>query len=206
MKVLLINGSPHRNGCTFTALTEVANELNKQEVETEIFQLGTESLHGCTGCGACGKLGKCVFDDVVNEAAQKLSESDGLIVGSPVHYASPAGVLISFMDRLFYSCKKVAFKPAAAVVSARRAGTTASLDVITKYFSISQMPIVSSSYWTMVHGSTSSDVEKDLEGLQIMRQLGRNMAWLLKTIKAGKDSGLELPQIEAKIKTNFIQS
>ena len=167
------------------ALEEVASELNKNSVETEFFHIGTKPVAGCIACGNCRKTGS--------------------IIGAPVHYASPAGAATAFFDRLFYSGSSFAFKPGAAVVSARRAGTTASLDMLNKYFLISQMPLVSSCYWNMVHGSNKSDVEKDEEGLQTMRQLGRNMAWMLKLIKAGLDSGISLPGVEDKIRTNFIR-
>ena len=206
MKVLLINGSPHENGCTYTALTEVAGALEKEGLETEIFWIG-RAVPGCRGCGACKKLEKCVIADTVNLAAEKMAESDGLIVGSPVHYAAASGNLTSFLDRLFYSSKtNLAHKPAAAVVSARRAGTTAALDQLNKYFTISQMPIVSSQYWNMVHGNTPEQVRQDAEGMQIMRTLGRNMAWLLQCIAAGKAAGMEPPAPEAvRQTTNFIR-
>ena len=206
MKVLLINGSPHKDGCTMRALEEVASELNKNSVETEFFHIGTKPVAGCIACGNCRKTGSCIFsDDGVNHCNRIMKDCQGLIIGAPVHYASPAGAATAFFDRLFYSGSSFAFKPGAAVVSARRAGTTASLDMLNKYFLISQMPLVSSSYWNMVHGSDKSDVEKDEEGLQTMRQLGRNMAWMLKLIKAGLDSGISLPGVEDKIRTNFIR-
>lgn len=207
MKVLMINGSPHKEGCTYTALKEVEKALAAEGIECEIMTIGKEAVHGCIGCGGCGKLGKCVFsEDSLNEAVEKMKEADGLIVGSPVYYASPNGTLISFMDRFFMSGgKHCVHKPAAAVVSARRAGTTASLEVITKYFQFAQMPVVSANYWNMVHGSCMEDVKKDEEGLQIMRTLGRNMAWMLKCIEAGKKEGIDAPETENKIKTNFIR-
>lgn len=207
MKVLLINGSPRKNGCTYTALCEVAKPLNECGIETEIVHIGAKPVRGCIGCGGCSGKGKCVFDDdITNEVIQKAKEADGFIVGSPVYYASPNGTLISLLDRAFYAGKSnFVHKPAAAIVSARRAGTTASLEVINKYFTFAQMPLVSSSYWNMVHGSKPEDVMQDLEGLQIMRNLGRNMAWLLKCIEAGKQSGIELPQNEFNNKTSFIR-
>lgn len=207
MKVLLINGSPKKEGCTYTALMEVAGQLNKNGIDTEIFHIGNKPIRGCTGCGKCAtNNGRCIFnDDVVNEAIAKMEEADGLIIGSPVYYASANGALICLLDRMYYAGNCFAYKPGAAVVSARRAGTTASIDELNKYFTISKMPIVSSQYWNMVHGSNPEDVKKDLEGLQIMRALGDNMAWLLKSIEAGKNAGIELPQSEAKVRTNFIR-
>lgn len=207
MKVLMLNGSPHEKGCTYTALCEVAGELNKAGIETEILHVGGGAVHGCMGCGGCGKLGRCVYgDDLVNAAAEKMKEADGLIVGSPVHYAAASGAITSFLDRLFYSAGKyMAYKPGACVVSARRAGTTATLDQLNKYFMISQMSVVSSQYWNMVHGSCPEDVRKDEEGLQIMRTLGRNMAWMLKCFEAGRNAGVCLPERESERKrTNFI--
>ncbi len=206
MKVLLINGSPHEKGCTYTALNEVAQSLEAEGINTEIFWIGKGQINGCMGCRACGKLGKCVYNDQVNEIAARLSEFDGFIFGSPVHYASAGGAITSFMDRLFYSTgDAMRGKPAAAVTSARRAGTTAALDQLNKYFYIGGMPIVSSQYWNMVHGNTPEQVREDKEGMQIMRTLGRNMAWLLKCIDAGKKAGIEIPQREPWTPTNFIR-
>ena len=207
MKVLLLNGSPNEHGCTFRALTEVANSLKENGVDSEILQIGKGAIHGCIGCGGCSKLGHCVFgEDGVNEAVERAKEADGLIVGSPVYYASPNGSILSFLDRMFYSGGRyLTHKPAAAVASARRAGTTATLDALNKYFLINQMPIVSSNYWNMVHGKAPEDVEKDLEGLQIMRILGQNMAWMLKCIEAGREKGIVCPEGETKIMTNFIR-
>jgi multimeric flavodoxin WrbA len=208
MKVLLVNGSPHAKGCTYTALTELAGALGKQGIETEIFQVGTKAISGCLGCGACEDTGRCFINDPVNEFLDKALSADGFIFGSPVHYASASGMLTSFMDRVFYAnnmTERFAYKPAAAIVSARRAGTTATFDQINKYFAISNMPIVSSQYWNMVHGSTPEDVKKDLEGLQIMRTLGNNMAWILKSIEAGKAAGVSLPKREKAVHTNFIR-
>ena len=207
MKVLLINGSSRRTGCTFTALSEVAKALELNGIETEIIQTGANAIRDCVGCGACkGNDNGCVFkDDIVNEVIEKAKSADGFVFGSPVYYAHPSGRILSLMDRLFYAGgKHFAFKPAAASVSARRAGTTASIDAITKHFTINQMPVVSSNYWNMVHGNSPDDVMQDLEGLQIMRVLGTNMAWLLKCIEAGKNAGIEHPQTEKKIWTNFI--
>lgn len=206
MKVLLVNSSSRKNGCTNRALCEVASQLNKEGIETEIYQIQT-NVKDCVGCAACRKSGKCVYgDDGVNDFVEKAKDFDGFIFGSPVYYAHPSGRLLSFMDRIFYSGSSAfAYKPAAAVVSARRAGTSASLDAIIKHFTINKMPVISSNYWNMVHGNTPDEVEKDLEGLQIMRILGQNMAWILKCIEAGKKSGIETPMSEDKIKTNFIR-
>lgn len=206
MKVLLLNGSPHERGCTYTALARAAAELEAEGLETEILWLGRDAVSGCTGCGACAKLGRCVHEDVVNAAAERARSCDGLIVGSPVHYAAASGQITCVLDRLFYSAgKELRFKPAAAVVSARRAGTTAALDQLCKYFTINQMPIVSSRYWCMVHGNSPAEVRQDEEGLAVMRTLGRNMAWLLKSIKAGRAAGLEPPAQEPPVRTNFIR-
>ena len=207
MKVLLVNGSPHKNGCTYTALCEVEKTLKEENIETEIFWVGAKPIGGCMGCGACGRLGKCVFDDVVNEFVEKAKEADGFIFGSPVHYAAASGAITSFMDRAFYSGKRAfAHKPASAVVSARRGGNTATYDQLNKYFGISEMPIVSSKYWNMVHGNTPEEVMKDEEGLQTMRVLGRNMAYLLKCMECGRKNGIELPKQEEERKvTNFIR-
>ena len=206
-KVLLLNGSCNEHGCTFTALSEVAAALEKEGVETEIFQLGQEAIRDCIGCGGCGKLGHCVFeDDKVNAFVAKAKEADGFVFGTPVYYAHPSGRVLAFLDRAFYSGKSAfAFKPGAAVASARRAGTTASLDVLNKYFTISNMPVVASSYWNMVHGNKPEEVKRDLEGLQIMRGIGQNMAWMIKCIEAGKAAGIQTPVPEAKVKTNFIR-
>lgn len=208
MKVLLVNGSSHAKGCTYTALAEVAGTLEKQGIETEIFQLGTKAVSGCLGCGACHKTGRCFMNDLVNEFLDKAVEADGYIFGSPVHYASASGMLTSFMDRVFFTNHThglLANKPATAITSARRAGTTATLDQITKYFTMNNMPVVSSQYWNIVHGYTPEDVQKDLEGMQTMRSLGINMAWLLKSIEAGKAAGLCLPIREEIVYTNFIR-
>lgn len=206
MKVLLINGSPHENGCTCAALREVAGALEAEGVETELFWLGRSPIVGCLGCGACTRLGKCFVNDVVNTAVEKAKAADGLVIGSPVHYAAASGHVTSAMDRMFYSSGgALRLKPAAAVVSARRGGTTAALDQLNKYFTISQMPVVSSRYWNMVHGNTPEEVRQDEEGMSVMRTLGKNMAWLLKSIQAGKDAGLEPPEPEPPVRTNFIR-
>lgn len=206
MKVLLINGSPHAKGCTYTALCEVAEALNKEGIETQIFQVGTKPISGCLGCGACMKTGRCVISDTVNEFLDLAEQADGFVFGSPVHFASASGMLTSFMDRAFYGRGNLfAYKPAAAIMSCRRGGATAAFEQINKYFTISNMPIVGSQYWNMVHGNTPDEVKQDLEGLQTMRTLGLNMAWLLKSIQAGKEAGLQLPQREPAVKTNFIR-
>lgn len=205
-KVLLINGSPNKAGCTYTALREVEKSLNKNGVETEIFQLGKGPVQGCTGCGGCGRNGKCVFDDGVNRLVEHLDEFDGLVIGSPVYYASPNGALLAFLDRLFFAAgKKFAGKPGAAVVSCRRGGATAAFDVLNKYFSISNMPIVTSQYWNQIHGNTPEEALQDAEGLQTMRTLGENMAWLIKCIQAGRAAGVPEPVYEKKQSTNFIR-
>lgn len=206
MKVLLINGSPNEKGCTYTALSEVAAVLNENGVETEIASIGKQPIRGCIGCGGCAGKRRCVFgDDIVNSMIEKMEQADGLIIGSPVYFASPNGNLMSMLDRFFYAGGCFAHKPAAAVASARRAGTTVTLDDLNKYFGIRQMPVVSSTYWNMVHGSKPEDVKKDEEGLQTMRNLGRNMAWLLKCIAAGKENGVEPPMNENTNRTNFIR-
>ena len=205
MKVLLVNGSGHEKGCTYTALAEVAKALNANGVETEIYWLGQNQVSGCKGCWACKKTKKCVIDDGVNEFVEKAAEFDGFVFGSPVYYASAAGALVSFMDRVFYSGgKNLAYKPAAAVVSCRRAGASTTFDVINKYFTISNMPIVGSNYWNEIHGNTAEEAAQDAEGLQTMRVLGNNMAWLLKCIQLGKEAGVA-PETEKKIWTNFIR-
>ena len=188
MKVLLINGSPNKNGCTARALEEIEAVLRAEGVETETLHVGKQNIHGCVGCGYCFKNGKCVFqDDLLPEAAEKFEAADGLIVGSPVYYASANGTLVSLLDRLFYSTRfDKTMKVGAAVVSCRRGGNTATFDELNKYFTISGMPVASSRYWNMVHGFTREDVEKDLEGLQTMRVLARNMAFLLRAIAAEK--------------------
>ena len=206
-KVLLINGSGNAGGCTFTALSEVAGALNQDGIETEIIQLGKGPIRDCIGCGACTDLKRCVFDDdLVNEIHEKAKTAHGFVFGSPVYYAHPSGRILSFLDRLFYSGGGAfAYKPGAAVVSARRAGTTASIDVLDKYFTIARMPVVSSNYWNMVHGNTPEEVKQDLEGLQIMRGIGHSMAWMIKCIEAGKAAGVAYPEGEKKIRTNFIR-
>ena len=207
MKVLLVNGSPHEKGCTYTALCEVASALNKEGIETEIFHIGTAPVRGCIGCGGCAGKGKCVFDDdIVNRLIEKVEGIDGLVIGSPVHYASAGGAITSVLDRLFFAASgKLAYKPCACIASARRAGTTATLDQLIKYPTINRMPLVSSQYWPMVHGSTPEQVIQDEEGMQIMRTLGRNMAWLIRCIEAGKAAGIGAPEMEPVVRTNFIR-
>ena len=210
MKVLLVNGSPHPRGCTYTALSQVAETLNGQGIDTEIFHIGARPISGCIACGKCSETGRCIIDDKVNEFLALAESADGFVFGTPVYYASANGAMMSFLDRAFYSDvrggkNRFYLKPGCAVISARRSGTTATFDIINKYFTISHMPIVSSQYWNMVHGNSPEEVLQDLEGLQIMRTLGRNMAWLLKSIEAGKKSGVALPEREKKISTNFIR-
>lgn len=205
MKVLLLCGSPNKDGCTETALREVAGALEAEKVGTALVRIPKDPVRGCVDCGACTKTQRCAFgrDDGVNAAIEQLIALDGLIIGSPVYYASPNGALLSFLDRMFFAASSAfAYKPGAAVVSARRAGTTASLDVLSKYFLISNMPIVPSQYWNMVHGNSAEEVRQDTEGLQIMRTLGRNMAWLLRCLQAGgPPPSPETP----RMRTNFIR-
>ena len=210
MKVILVNGSPHEKGCTYTALSEVARTLNHERIDTEIFQIGTKALAGCIACKSCAQTGRCKFDDRVNEFLEIAGNFDGYIFGSPVHFAAAGGAITSFMDRAFYvdtrsGRQSFYLKPAAVVVSARRAGTTATFDQLNKYFTIKEMPIISSRYWNMVHGQTPEDVKKDIEGLQIMRILGRNMAFFLKCKEAGIKAGIAFPEREETILTNFIR-
>lgn len=210
MHVILVNGSPHPHGCTYTALEIVAAALNEGGISTDIFQVGTKPLSGCIACRKCAKLGRCVFDDRVNEFVDLAEKADGFVFGSPVHYAAAGGAMTCFMDRAFYSSSGAGrpvfrLKPGAAVASARRAGTTATLDQLNKYMTLAEMPVVSSRYWNMVHGNTPDDVRQDLEGLQIMRVLGRNMAWLLRCREAGLKAGIAMPEAEQKVVTNFIR-
>ncbi len=211
MKVILVNGSPNKNGCTYTALCEVEKTLNQSGVETEIFWIGTKAVSGCIACKGCIENRKCVIDDVVNEFAEKAQSADGFVFGSPVHYAGLAGNMASFMDRVFYSsacggnAKIFRYKPVSGIISARRGGATAAYDQFNKYFGITEMPIISTRYWNMVHGSNAEEVIKDEEGMQCMRMLGRNMAYYLKCIEAGKNAGIELPEREKIVMTNFIR-
>lgn len=203
MKVLILNGSARANGCTARALEELEKILNEEGIETESILVGNQDIRGCIACGSCYKNGKCIFNDIVNEIAPKFAEADGIIIATPVYYASSNGTLISLLDRLFYSTHfDKSMKVGAAVISSRRAGSTSALDEIYKYFGISNMPIATSSYWNEVHGKVRENVEKDLEGLQTMRNLGRNMAFLIKAIALGKEK-YGLPQVELKEHTNF---
>lgn len=209
MKVLLVNGSPRPRGCTYTALAAVASALEAEGIGTEIMHLGNQPLAGCLGCNACVPTGRCFMNDAVNVFLDKAGDFDGYVFGSPVHFASATGAITSFMDRVFYGravrFARFAHKPAASVVSCRRGGATASLDQLNKYFMISHMPVVSSQYWNMVHGNTPEEVQQDQEGMQTMRQLGGNMAWLLRCIEAAKAAGITPPPLEKRIATNFIR-
>ena len=203
MKVILLNGSPHIHGCTATALDEMIKVFTEEGIETELIQVGNKSIRGCVSCGSCEKNGKCVFDDLVNETAPKFEAADGLVVGSPVYYASPNGTILSFMDRLFYSTSfSKHLKVGAAVVSCRRGGNTASYDVLNKYFSISNMPIATANYWNQVHGFSAEDVKKDLEGLQTMRNLARNMCFMMKAFADAKEK-YGYPEVENDCFTSF---
>ena len=206
MKVLLLNGSPNANGCTFTALSEVEKVLKNHGIETELFQIGKKPIAGCIACRKCKDGTPCIFEDGVNELAARLDEFDGIVIGAPVYYAGPAGQATAFLDRLFYSAgNKLKGKPGAAVVSCRRGGASAAFDRLNKYFSINSMPIVTSQYWNQVHGNTPEEVLQDEEGLQTMRTLGENMAWLLRCIEAGKAAGIAAPNYEKPVRTNFIR-
>ena len=206
MKVLILNGSPKDNGNTAFALEQMADVFHAEGVETEIIQVGSQVMRGCIGCGACYKIGKCVFDDLVNETALKLQEADGLVIGSPVYYAAPNGTLLSFLDRLFYSSGKIdkTMKVGAAIVCARRGGTTAAFDVLNKYFTISGMPVASSTYWNMIHGAKPGDAQQDAEGIRTMRNLAKNMAFLIKSIALGKET-YGLPEYDKRQMTHFIR-
>ena len=206
MKALLINGSPHEQGCTYTALREVEKSLNARGIETEIFWIGLGEVPGCRACGGCRKLGQCVYNDPVNELAARLDAFDAVVLGSPVYYAGPSGQLTAFLDRLFYSAgSRLAGKPGAAVVSCRRGGASAAFDRLNKYFTINNMPVAPSQYWNQVHGNTPEEVLQDAEGLQTMRTLGENLGWLLQCIQAGRQAGVEPPAYEPAVKTNFIR-
>jgi multimeric flavodoxin WrbA len=206
MQVLMINGSPHEKGCTYTALSEVAGQLEEQGIETTVFHIGNSAIRGCIGCGGCVESGHCVFDDdPVNACVDLAGKADGLVVGSPVYYAAPNGSLCAFLDRMFFAKSAgYAYKPAAAIVNCRRGGASAAFDRLNKYFTISSMPVVSSQYWNATHGNTPDEVRQDLEGMQIMRTLGRNMAWLLKCIEAARAT-VSYPQTEPWVATNFIR-
>ena len=205
MKVLMLNGSPHAEGNTYAALHEMEKIFAEQGVGTEIIQVGREAIRGCVACGACAKKGKCAFDDLVNETAPKFEACDGLVIGSPVYYASANGTLISFVDRLFYSTPfDKTMKVGASVVAARRGGLSATFDELNKFFTISGRPVASSHYWNSIHGRTPGEAEQDKEGMQTMRSLARNMAFLMKSIALGKEK-FGLPEKEERIATNFIR-
>lgn len=205
MKVLLVNGSPREDGCTNRALEEVRDQLIKEGIDAMIFQISTKN-QGCIACKKCKEIGKCIFDDEVNTFANLAKDADGFIFGSPVYYASAAGGIISFMDRLFYSASRYLIgKPAASVVACRRAGSTETFSQLNKYFTINQMPVISSQYWNQVFGNTKEEVEQDVEGLQTMRVLAKNMAWILKCIASGREQGIERPNIDKPIRMNFIR-
>lgn len=210
LKVLLFNGSPHAEGCTYTALKEIADTLREEGIGSQIYHVGDDAIASCKACGACSKLGKCVINDKVNEFVELAAEFDGYIIGSPVHYASSSGATVAFLDRAFYSASRSGrkifpHKPGAAIASARRAGTTATLDQLNKYFTINQMIVVSGRYWNMVHGFTPSDVVQDLEGMQNMRFLARNFAWVLKCIDLAKKNNINPPIQEEVTYTHFIR-
>ncbi len=206
MQVLVINGSPHEKGCTFTALSEVAGQLNKEGIQTTFFHIGTGPIRGCTGCRSCLETGYCIFsDDPVNACVDLARQADGLIIGSPVYYAGPNGALCAFLDRMFYGKSAgYAYKPGAAVVNCRRGGAGSAFDRLNKYFTISNMPVVPSQYWNATHGLTPDEVRQDLEGMQIMRTLGRNMAWMLKCMEASRAT-VPYPESESRITTNFVR-
>ena len=205
MKVPLVNGSPHENGCTYTSLKELADTLNENGVETEMHWIGKGEIIGCKACGYCKKNGRCVTDDDVNKVSEHIDEYDGIVFGAPVYYSGPAGQICTWMDRFFYvNSKKVRGKVAASVVNARRGGTTSSLERLNQYFLITGMVMPGSQYWNMTHGLTPEDVKKDKEGLQTMRTLGRNMAWVIKCIDAGRKAGIQFPEVEPPTPTNFI--
>lgn len=210
MKVLLVNGSPHKEGNTNAALLEIARQLEKEGIGTEVLWLGMDAVSGCRSCYVCSNLGKCVINDCVNTFLDKAAETDGFIFGSPVHFGSASGTLASFMDRVFYADllgkgNRFYLKPAAAITTARRAGTTATLDHLNKYFSLMQMPIVTSQYWNLVHGASDAQVEQDAEGLQTMRTLARNMVFMLKCKQVALENGVSLPEREATTFTNFVR-
>ena len=206
MNVLLINGSPHEKGCTYTALSEVAGQLEKNGIGSNIVHIGSKPIRGCIACGACRETGLCVFDDdPVNECSGLLKAADGLVVGSPVYYAHPSGRILSALDRAFYAGGKAfAHKPGAAVAVARRGGTSTTFDVLNKYFTINQMPVVASTYWNNVFGRVPGDADGDAEGLATMRNIGKNMAWLLRCIEAGQAAGINAPEAD-RATTNFIR-
>ena len=210
MKVLLVNGSPHKEGCTYTALAEVGNALNQSGIDTDVFWIGKKTLSGCIACKSCIQNNRCVFDDAVNDFLELAGDYDGFVFGTPVHWGGASGAMTSFLDRAFYADlngggNRFLLKPAAVVMSARRAGPTATWDQVNKYFGLMQMPIITSRYWNMVHGAKPEDVKQDAEGLQTLRVLGRNMAWFLKCKEAGEKAGIQLPEQEPMTFTNFIR-
>lgn len=210
MKVLLVNGSPHKEGCTYTALAEVGTALNQSGIDTDVFWIGNKPISGCIACKSCIQKNRCVFDDTVNDFLELAGDYDGFAFGTPVHWAGASGAITSFLDRVFYADlngggNRFLLKPAAVVMSARRAGTTATWDQVNKYFGLMQMPIITSRYWNMVHGAKPEDVKQDAEGLQTLRVLGRNMAWFLKCKEAGEKAGIQLPEQEPMTFTNFIR-
>ena len=210
MKVLLVNGSPHKEGCTYTALAEAGNALNQSGIDTDVFWIGNKPFSGCIACKSCIQKNRCVFDDAVNDFLELAGDYDGFIFGTPVHWAGASGAITSFLDRVFYADlngggNRFLLKPAAGVMSARRAGTTATWDQVNKYFGLMQMPIITSRYWNMVHGAKPEDVQQDAEGLQTHRVLGRNMSWFLKCKEAGEKAGIQLPEQEPMTFTNFIR-
>lgn len=208
MNVLLVNGSPHKEGCIYTALSTIAEILNEEGIDTEIFHIGTKAISGCLSCMKCAELGRCIIDDVINKFIDKAKSADGFIFGSPVYYASMNGAMSAFMDRAFYAGSNAdvyRLKPGASIDNARRGGNTATFDQMNKYLQISEMPVISSTYWNMTHGFTPSDVKQDLEGLQTMRVLARNMAWFLRCKEAGMNANVKLPKQEERIMTHFIR-
>lgn len=206
MKVLMLNGSPHLKGCTYTALAEVANALSKEGVESTVVNVAQEPVQGCLGCRLCRRTGLCTCDDVVNRLIPLLSDHDALVVGSPVYYSGPNGALCAVLDRLFYAASgKLSYKPAASVCSARRAGTTATLERLNQYFLINNMLVVGSDYWNMVHGNSPAEVRQDEEGMHVMRNLGHNLAWTLRLLEAGKENGVQRTLHEPAVQTNFIR-
>ena len=207
MKVILVNGSPNENGCTNRALEETAKALNEEGVGTEVFWIGSKPIAGCIACNKCGGTGRCALGGIVNVFSEAADSADGFIFGSPVYYAAATGAFTSFLNRVFFARKPDTFrlKPGASIVSARRAGTTAAIDQLNKYFTVAEMPIISSRYWNMVHGKSPEEVEKDVEGLYTMRVLGQNMAWFLKCKEAGEKAGIQLPESEDPDITNYIR-
>ncbi len=211
MKVLLFNGSPHKEGCTYTALCEIQKTLKEEGIDSEIYQIGIKPISACRACYACSKIGRCVIDDAVNDFLEYAKDFDGFVFGSPVHYGSACGGITAFLDRAFFTAFQsgrgdiFVHKPGAAIASARRAGTTAALDQLNKYFAITQMPMISGRYWNMVHGATAQEVIQDKEGMQNMRILARNLAWHLKCLEAANKAGVPMPKKEEVVFTNFIR-